>query len=132
MRAARSLVSAVFDAYFTTYLRRTADLFRIYRAGGGTVGTDLPDALARLLAEEASRIAEQFFTLCVRALDYCPPVDITFGDFLRAVITSPPSDRQGLRDAFMQAFRVRGICRPDLHCASGCAQFGRQGDLQDC
>jgi hypothetical protein len=107
------LVSAVFDAYFTTYLRRTADLFRIYRAGGGAVGTDLPDPLARLLAEEASRTAEQFFTLCVRALDYCPPVDITFGDFLRAVITSHfdlhPTDKSGLRDAFMQAFRVRGI-----------------------
>jgi hypothetical protein len=107
------LVSAVFDAYFTTYLRRTADLFRIYRAGGGTVGTDLPDSLARLLAEEASRTAEQFFTLSVRALDYCPPVDITFGDFLRAVITSHfdlhPTDKSGLRDAFMQAFRVRGI-----------------------
>lgn len=107
------LVAAVFDAYFTTYLRRTADLFRIYRAGGGTVGTDLPYPLARLLAEEASRLAEQFFTVCVRALDYCPPVDITFGDFLRAVITSDfdlhPTDKSGLRDAFMQAFRVRGI-----------------------
>jgi hypothetical protein len=107
------LVAAVFDAYFTTYLRRTADLFRIYRAGGGTVGTDVPDPLARLLAEEASSWAEQFFTMCVRALDYCPPVDITFGDFLRAVITSDfdlhPTDTLGLRDAFMQAFRVRGI-----------------------
>lgn len=107
------LVSAVFDAYFTSYLRHTADLFRIYRAGGGTVGTDLPDSLARMLAEEASRTAEQFFTLCVRALDYCPPVDITFGDYLRAVITSHfdlhPTDKTGLRDAFMQAFRVRGI-----------------------
>jgi hypothetical protein len=107
------LVSAVFDAYFTTYLRRTADLFRIYRAGGGIVGADLPDPLARLLAEEASRTAEEFFTLCVRALDYCPPVDITFGDFLRAVITSDfdlhPTDKSGVRDAFMQAFRVRGI-----------------------
>src|SRR5439155_26175365 len=30
------LVSAVFDAYFTIYVRRTADLFRIYRAGGGS------------------------------------------------------------------------------------------------
>jgi hypothetical protein len=107
------LVAAVFDAYFTTYLRRTADLFRIYRAGGGMVGTDLPYPLARLLAEEASLGAEQFFTLCVRALDYCPPMDITFGDFLRAVITSDfdlhPTDKSGIRDAFMQAFRVRGI-----------------------
>jgi len=107
------LVAAVFDAYVTTYLRRTADLFQIYRAGGSTVGIDLPYPLARLLAEEASRWAEQCFSVCVRALDYCPPVDITFGDFLRAVITSDfdlhPTDKSGLRDAFMQSFRIRGI-----------------------
>ena len=46
---------------------------------------DLPVPLAERLAAEASRTAEQFFVICARALDYCPPVDITFGDFLRAV-----------------------------------------------
>lgn len=30
------LVAAVFDAYFSTYLRSAADLFRIYRSGGVT------------------------------------------------------------------------------------------------
>lgn len=107
------LVAAVFDAYFTIYLQRTADLFRIYRSGGGNTSNELPAPLARLLSEEASRTAAMFFTICVRALDYCPPVDITFGDFLRAVITSDldlhPTDASGLRDAFMQSFRVRGI-----------------------
>jgi hypothetical protein len=108
------LVSAIFDAYFTTYVRETSDLLRIYRSGGsGVVPDALPDALTRLLSEKASSIADLFFKVCVRALDYCPPVDVTFGDFLRAVITSDfdlhPADDVGLRDAFMQAFRVRGI-----------------------
>jgi hypothetical protein len=107
------LVSAIFDAFFTTYVRETTDLFRIYRSGGGGASDVLPDALTRLLAAKASATAEIFFKVCVRALDYCPPVDITFGDFLRAVITSDfdlhPDDSAGLRDAFMQAFRVRGI-----------------------
>jgi hypothetical protein len=108
------LVSAVFDAYFTTYTRRTADLFRIYRAGGGAdKPTDLPGPLAKLLAAEASRTAEQFFVVCARALDYCPPVDVNFGDFLRAVITAhfdiDPLDPDSVRDAFMEAFRLRGI-----------------------
>lgn len=108
------LVAAVFDAYFSIYVRRTADLFRIYRAGGGgDRPTDLPSALAGRLVDEASRTAEQFFRVCVRALDYCPPVDITFGDFLRAVVTADldlhPADEVGVRDAFMQAFRLRGI-----------------------
>jgi hypothetical protein len=108
------LVAAVFDAYFTVYLRRTADLFRIYRAGGGNSDAeDLPGPLARLLAEQASKTAAEFFRLCVRSLDYCPPVDITFGDFLRALITANfdlhPVEGKGVRDALMQSFRVRGI-----------------------
>jgi hypothetical protein len=112
------LVAAVFDAYFTIYTRRTADLFRIYRAGGGTLGeADIPATLAERLAAVASRTAEQFFVICARALDYCPPVDITFGDFLRAILTADrdfhPEDKDGVRDAFMQAFRLRGIVAED-------------------
>jgi hypothetical protein len=108
------LVAAVFDAYFTVYTRRTTDLFRIYRAGGGHIGqADIPAPLAERLAAEACRTAEQFFIVCARALDYCPPVDITFGDFLRAVLTADldlrPEDPDGVRDALMEAFRLRGI-----------------------
>lgn len=108
------LVAAVFDAYFSVYLQRTADYFRVFRAGGGSdQPVDLPGPLANLLANDASRIAELFFAVCARALDYCPPVDVTFGDFLRAIITADidlyPSDSYGVRDAVMQAFRSRGI-----------------------
>lgn len=107
------LVSAVFDAFFAIYLRRTKQLFQVFRAGGASASMDLPEPLAELLAREASKTARQFFTLCVRALDYCPPTDLTFGDYLRALVTSDldvhPSDPDGLRDALMQAFRVRGI-----------------------
>jgi hypothetical protein len=108
------LVAAMFDAYFTTYIRRTADLFRIYRAGSGQANpVDLPMPLATLLAERASKTAEMFFQICARALDYCPPVDITFGDFLRGVITADtdlyPVDAHRVREAIMQAFRRRGI-----------------------
>jgi hypothetical protein len=108
------LVAAVFDAYFTIYVRKTADLFRIYRAGGvGANLVELPGPLANMLADAASGTAEQFFQICVRAIDYCPPVDITFGDYLRATMTADrdlhPIDEMGVREAFMQAFRLRGI-----------------------
>ena len=107
------LVAALFDAYFSTYLRAAADLFRIYRAGGREPGTaELPAALADLLAETASKTADEFFQLCARALDYCPPVDLTFGDYLRALITASSDlkpEQSAVRQSLMQAFRARGI-----------------------
>jgi len=107
------LVAAVFDAYFSTYLLAASDLFRIFRAGGASISSpELPTSLANLLAEVASKTADNFFQLCARALDYCPPVDITFGDFLRALMTASvdlrPEDG-AVRQALMQAFRARGI-----------------------
>lgn len=30
------------------------------------------------------------FNIWARVLDYCSPVDLTFGDFLRAIITAHP------------------------------------------
>jgi hypothetical protein len=111
------LVAAVFDAFFTVYIRRAARHFRIYRAGGGRDQVDLPSPLADALSQEATRTATQFFRTCARALDYLPPVDVTFGDFLRAVMTAEtdfdPVDAEGIRDAWMQAFRRRGILPDD-------------------
>jgi hypothetical protein len=107
------LVAAVFDAFFSVYMSRADDLFRIYRAGGAVRTDDLPAPLAELLAGYASETASFFFHLCARSLDYCPPVDLTFGDFLRALITVAkdidPADDHGIRDALMEAFRLRGI-----------------------
>ena len=51
--------------------------------------------------------------MCIRALDYCPPIDITFGDYLRALVTADrdlvPHDPRNYRVAFVAAFRDRGI-----------------------
>jgi hypothetical protein len=111
------LVAAVFDAFFSVYVRRTADLMRIARAGGAANGRDdLHPDLANRLADEATKTAGHFANICIRALDYCPAVEITFGDFLRAIITADsdtvPDDPYGYRAALIEAFRSRGI-RPD-------------------
>jgi hypothetical protein len=51
-------------------------------------------------------------------LDYCPPLDIVFGEYLRALITADfdlvPYDRLGYRIAFIEAFRNRGIYPRDV------------------
>jgi hypothetical protein len=108
------LLAAIFDAFFSIYVRRSQNLFRIYRAGGGKVDSiDLPYVMAQSLADEANQIATRVFNMCVRALDYCPPVGFQFGDFLRACVTADheydPVDGWGVREALIQAFRGRGI-----------------------
>jgi hypothetical protein len=108
------LVSAVFAAFDTIYRRRSADLIRLATNGTGV----LPDGeishdLAGRLADEAAKVADQVLNICIRALDYCPPVDPDFGDYLRAIITADydlvPLDTRGYRVAFISAFRDRGI-----------------------
>jgi hypothetical protein len=108
------LVAALFDAFFSVYVRRTADLLRLGRAGGAvTRWGDLNPDLATRLAREATSTAERFALMCVRALDYCPPVDVEFGDFLRSLITADfevePNDPLGYRAALVDAFSARGI-----------------------
>lgn len=109
------LVAAVFDAFFTVYIRRIRDLLRIARLAGDAAvrANDLHPDLVERLAAEAAKTAEHFLNICIRALDYCPPVDIHFGDFLRAMITADydlvPEDPIGYRAALIDAFRLRGI-----------------------
>lgn len=108
------LVSAVFDAYFTMYVKSTRDLMRIARAGEVHYPAgDLHPDLAKRLASEASRIAGIFLNICVRAIDYLPPVDLHLGEFLRAIITADgdlvPDDPLGFRAELIKAFRLRGI-----------------------
>jgi hypothetical protein len=117
------LVAAVFDAFLSIYRRRVADLQRIATGGTGILpeGAIHPDLVNRF-ASEAARTARQFLAICVRALDYCPPVDITFGDYLRALITADydtvPDDDQGYRVALIEAFRRRGILPEGLRVIS--------------
>jgi hypothetical protein len=119
------LVAAVFDAFLQIYKRRTADLMRLASAGTGILAEGaIPADLVDRLAQEASKVASHVLTMCIRALDYCPPVDLTFGEYLRAIITADadivPNDTRGYRTAFIAAFRDRGIYPNDVkHLASG-------------
>ncbi len=113
------LVAAVFEAYWTVFLRRTRPLVRIATGGAGRLpeGT-LQPALASELAREAGKLGGHFLGIMIRALDYCPPVDIRFGEYLRAMITADrdlvPDDPYGYREALVEAFRRRGIVPPGV------------------
>ena len=108
------LVGAVFDALLAIYHTRTSDLLRIASGGTGQLpdGAIHPD-LARRLAGEAAKSARQVLGMCIRALDFLPPVDVTFFDYLRALVTADYEvesiDRFNYRVAFVEAFARRGI-----------------------
>ena len=113
------LVAAVFDAFLNLYNDRIADLLRLATGGSGVIsaGQIHPDLVNRL-AITAAETAEDVLTTCIRALDYLPPVDIVFGEFLRALITADydlaPSNRREVRVAFIDAFRSWGIYPRDV------------------
>ncbi len=108
------LVSAIFEAFLNIYKDRVADLLRIASGGTGILqqGQLQPDLVNRL-ADEAAKASRHVLNMCTRALDYCPPVDINFGDYLRGIITADmdlvADDNRNYRLAFIDAFRRRGI-----------------------
>lgn len=108
------LVAAVFDAFVRIYRKRAIVPIRLETNGSEILSPGaLSSQLADALTEVAGKSARHVLIMCIRALDYCPPVDITFGDYLRAIITADldlvPDDPLGYRVAFVSAFRARGI-----------------------
>jgi hypothetical protein len=107
-------VGAVFDAYLDRFQVAAADLVRIATAGSGVLpaGRLHPDLVARVTTE-AVLTADRFLGMVVRAFDYLPPVDVTFGDVVRAIVTADhslyPDDSLGLRGSLVEALRRRGI-----------------------
>jgi hypothetical protein len=76
-----------------------------------------PDGVdADRVAEEGVKSAEHLLGMLLRALDYLPPVDLTFPDVVDAVLTADkrlaPDDAHGYRAALEQTFARFGIAPP--------------------
>ncbi|MGE3541166.1 MAG: peptidase M4 [Candidatus Tectimicrobiota bacterium] len=113
------LVAAVFEAFLTVFKRKTTRYVRLATSGTGELPAgEIPIDLQHLLAAEASQLANQFLTICIRAIDYCPPVDLQLGEFLRALITADydlvPADPWGYREALIDAFWRRELYPPHV------------------
>ena len=130
------LVAAVFDAYLAIYRARVSDLIRLATGGSGVIpaGALPPDLVSRLTAE-AAKTARHILNICIRALDYCPPVDLTFPDYLRGLITADvdlvADDDWHYRVAIIEAFRKRGIYPRELRVVSEKSLCWPNGDELD-
>ena len=110
-RRGEVLVAAVCHAFLEVWVRRLQAL-----------GTDMVDR--ERAAEEGAGIAEQLLTMAIRGLDYTPPVDLLFGDFLSAALTAdtevrPNDERYHLRETLLSSCAAYGI-RPASGTPDGC------------
>jgi hypothetical protein len=89
------------------------------------------------VAAEGAKVADHLLTMSIRALDYCPPLDLEFGDYLAALLTvdaeiAPDDMRYHYRDTIQQVFSSFGIVPPAAKTDSrGCWKgFASQSSIQ--
>ena len=87
------------------------------------------------LADEAAKAAAHISQMCIRALDYTPPLDLTFGEYLRALITADydliRDDDLHYRVAVIDAFRDWGIRPADVRSWSVESLIWQQPDFKE-
>ena len=74
-----------------------------------------------MVVEEGAKVAQQLLNMCIRGLDYCPPTDLEFSQFIAAVLTSdreiaPDDSRFGYRQALRDAAAEYRIAPSDGDC----------------
>lgn len=116
------LVAAVMNSMISMWQRRLEALL-------------IEDKLNRgRTAEEGAKTADHLLKMCIRAIDYCPPLEFEFGDFLDAVLVSDremePDDKHGYRDSLRQSFAELGIQLPPQR-TMDFAQPGDSRPIQD-
>jgi hypothetical protein len=111
-RRGEVLVAAMLTAFIETWVERLKVLV--------AERTEVDRARA---VEEGRDIADGLLTSAIRAIDYAPPVDLQFGDYLSAFVTAdreirPGDERYHVRERVRAAFAAYGI-RPASPVAGG-------------
>ncbi|HET9165384.1 MAG TPA: hypothetical protein VFP11_05265, partial [Candidatus Angelobacter sp.] len=103
-RRGELLVAAVLGAFL-----------KIWRDKIGLYGELQEGMVSRMgVVDAAVESADHLLTIAIRALDYCPPTDLLFGDYLSAMLTAdfeiyPDDSRYHYRDALRSGFASFGF-----------------------
>jgi hypothetical protein len=87
----------------------------VYRDRLRTLGRDLDGKLpVTRVIEEGTLVADHMLSVAIRGIDYAPPVDVTFGDFLSAMVTAdrevhPDDSFYNVRKHLIESFAKFGI-----------------------
>jgi hypothetical protein len=103
-RRGEIFVAAMMRAFLEVWERRLKPLLE-----GGQRGVD-----ATRVAEEGAHAAQHLLTMAIRAIDYTPPVDLCFRDYLTALLTAdrevyPDDTRYRYREVLLRVFASYGI-----------------------
>jgi hypothetical protein len=117
-RRGEVLVAAVLHAFLQVWHKRIVSM--------QDVDQSRPESRCNTarVAEEGSKAAGHLLQVAIRALDYSPPIDITFSDYLSALLTADhelvPDDRMyGYRDILRNTFAKFGIVPAKTSAAGG-------------
>src|SRR5688572_3120800 len=130
------LVAAVMNAFLLVWVKRIRTLgsktardqrsrFNSQKAAAGTTSMrfvdnvgpeeELTGFLSRArVVEEGASVADYLLTMAIRALDYAPPTDLEFSDFLSAMLTAdreirPDDSKYRFRQTLVQSFEEYDI-----------------------
>lgn len=110
------LVASIFDTFKAVWRGRCERQLELVDSPLHN-GRRLGGPILSRLSKEAEKSASQILGMFIRAIDYCPPVEATFGDYLRAVIAADsdlfPEDQRRYRPTMLEAFRRWGLYYAD-------------------
>jgi hypothetical protein len=103
-RRGELLTAAVLGAFLKIWKKRIDQFGELEKGRVSRLG----------VVDGAIETADHLLTIVIRALDYCPPTDLLFGDFLSAMLTAdyeiyPDDSRYQYRQALREGFSSFGI-----------------------
>jgi hypothetical protein len=117
--------AAMLNAFLDLWVARIAELGTF---GGGQRSLDA-------VVDEGSKVAAHLLTVAIRALDYCPAVDLSFSAYLASLLTAdaevaPDDSRYEYRKTIRKAFTRYGIVPPKTNVDPTTGYWEQwQGDL---
>jgi hypothetical protein len=114
-RRGEILVAAMLNSFLKVWVAR------IKRLEHGRPGAQLD---LQLVVEQGADAANQLLTMAIRALDYSPPTDLQFSDYLSALITGdkelvPDDSKYHYREILRQTFKEYGIEPASINSSDG-------------
>jgi hypothetical protein len=114
-RRGEILVAAMLNAFLRVWRARIDKLER------GRPGAKLD---RQLVVDEGAAAADQLLTIAIRALDYAPPTDLQFSDYLSALLTAdkelvPDDSKYGYREILRRSFQDYGVIPANINSPDG-------------